>query len=206
MHERPVLYSFRRCPYAIRARLALSVSEIDCDLHEVSLRDKPAELLRLSPKGTVPVLVTEAGQVIDESLDIMLWALRRHDPEGWLQPPQQDLAAMLALIARFDGDFKHHLDRYKYPWRWPDIVAHQHRDAAAAQLIALDEMLASQAWLFGDRPSLADMAIVAFVRQYARTDQEWFDAQPWPHVHRWLHACLASPRFEAVMQKPVSVG
>ncbi|MDB5894857.1 MAG: glutathione S-transferase, partial [Rhodoferax sp.] len=113
----PVLYSFRRCPYAIRARLALMASGTVCELREVMLRDKPEALRHASAKATVPVLVDAEGKVIDQSLDIMRWALARNDPAGWLAPSHGDMAAMLAAVARIDGAFKFHLDRYKYPGR-----------------------------------------------------------------------------------------
>ena len=137
----PVLYSFRRCPYAMRARMAIAASGRCCELREVVLRDKPAELLAASPKGTVPVLVDTDGRVVDQSLDIMLWALRRNDPEGWLRPAGGTLEDMLALIAECDGDFKRDLDGYKYPEREPDGDAAAHRAKGAAFLSRLDAHL-----------------------------------------------------------------
>ncbi|MHC0052251.1 glutathione S-transferase [Actibacterium sp. D379-3] len=193
---RPILYSFRRCPYAMRARLALSSACITCDLREVVLRDKPAAMLAASPKGTVPVLV--AGErIIDESRDIMLWALRQHDPEHWLNMPE----AGHALIDRFEGPFKSALDRYKYASRHDGVDPLAERAAAAAHLTGLDAMLAHHPWLFGDRPTLADMATLPFIRQFALTDRAWFDAQPWTHLARWLNTFLASDRFSAIMAK-----
>ncbi len=202
----PVLYSFRRCPYAMRARLALRVSAQACELREVLLRDKPAELRQLSSKATVPVLVDVDGTVIDQSLDIMLWSLGRHDPEAWLAPAQGRLADMLALIAQIDGDFKFHLDRYKYPGRYPmpdDAVstAEAHRGAAAAMLAPLETRLCNTACLFGPRTALADMAILPFVRQFAHVDPAWFAAQAWPHLGAWLSAWEQSPLLASVMHK-----
>ena len=204
----PVLYSFRRCPYAMRARLALASSALAYELREVALRSKPPALLAASPKGTVPVLVLPDGIVIDESLDVMLWALRQHDPQGWLQAPQGTLQDMLALIADNDGDFKQHLDRYKYPNRYPQAsgsdlraFAGQHRAGAAAWLTAMQARLATQPWLFGDRACLADMAVLPFVRQFAHTDAAWFGAQPWPQLQAWLGQFEASARYQAVMEK-----
>ncbi|NIJ22332.1 glutathione S-transferase [Sphingomonas naasensis] len=192
----PILYSFRRCPYAMRARLALLVSETRCEIREVKLRDKPAELIAASPKATVPVLVLPDGQVIDESLDIMRWALRRNDPEGWLAGDDA------GLIAANDGPFKYHLDRYKYPERHgsdPGV----HRAEGLAMLAALEARLAAQAWLCGDRRMLADAAIMPFVRQFAAVDRAWFDAQALPAVQRWLAGQLAAPLFAAAMiQRP----
>ncbi|MBO9647244.1 MAG: glutathione S-transferase [Variovorax sp.] len=199
----PVLYSFRRCPYAMRARMAIAASGVRCELREVVLRDKPSELLEASPKGTVPVLVDTQGVVIDQSLDIMLWALRSHDPEGWLRPSQGTLDDMLALIADCDGPFKRHLDGYKYPDRQPEPErdAAMHREAGAVFLKALDARLQSSRCLFGDNPALADIAIAPFVRQFAQVDAGWFDAQPWPRLLEWLSARLNAPVFEQVMDK-----
>ncbi len=188
----PILYSFRRCPYAMRARLALLVSGTDCELREVKLADKPAAMIAASAKATVPVLVTAGGAVIDESLDIMRWALARHDPEGWRAGDDA------ALIAATDGPFKHHLDRYKYPERHGADPA-MHRAAGLALLAELEARLAAQPHLCGDRRSLADAAILPFVRQFAATDADWFAAQPLPGVQRWLAAGLAAPLFARAM-------
>lgn len=194
----PILYSFRRCPYAMRARLAIAVSGQAVELREVVLKAKPAEMLAASPKGTVPVLVEADGTVIEESLEIMLWALGRKDPEGWLAP---DKAEMLALIAQCDGDFKHHLDRYKYPERYPGAVALEHREAASVFMRTLNERLLKASYLFGEQAALADMAIAPFIRQFAQTDAAWFAAQPWPALMQWLENIIDSPRFTAIMDK-----
>ena len=203
----PVLYSFRRCPYAMRARLALSVSGQPIEHREVVLRNKPAEMLAASPKGTVPVLVLPGGKVLDESLDIMRWALAVNDPAQWLSPPHGSPQDMAALIAGNDGDFKRHLDRYKYPNRYPDEssgdaagFALQHRGEAADWLMQLDARLPG-GWLLGTQASLADMALLPFVRQFAHTDPAWFAAQPWPRLQRWLAAFEASVLFNGVMGK-----
>ena len=166
----PILYSFRRCPYAMRARLALAASGLACELREVVLRDKPTDLLEASPKGTVPVLVLPNGDVIDQSLDIMRWALRQHDPEQWLRPERDTPSAMEALIAQCDDEFKADLDRYKYPDRYPGADPLAHRQAGAAFLASLETRLSATACLFGSQASLADMAIAPFVRQFAHTD------------------------------------
>jgi glutathione S-transferase len=204
----PVLYSFRRCPFAMRARLALAASGQRCELREVVLRDKPAELLAASPKGTVPVLIAD-GRVLDESLDIMRWALALNDPQHWLAPEKGALADMLALIARFDSNetgFKFHLDRYKYAARYTDdagrgIDAESHRAAATAFLLDLEALLTATPFLFGTRPALADMAIAPFVRQFTTADPAWFEAQPWPRLRSWLAALLDSTLWNGVMQK-----
>lgn len=196
---RPVLYSFRRCPYAMRARLAIAASGVQCELREIILRDKPAAMLRASAKGTVPVLLDTDGTVIDQSLDIMLWALRQHDSQGWLQP---GLSGMLALVQQCDTHFKPHLDRYKYPQRYENAgPAGAHRQLALDWLMGLEARLARSEWLFGSHPVLADMAVAPFVRQYASVDDAWFQAQPVPGVQRWLSAFLALPLFAGVMHK-----
>ena len=189
----------------MRARLALAVSGVDYELREVSLKNKPAELLAASPKGTVPVLVLSNGEVIDESQDIMRWALGQNDPDGWLSVSSLD--DMLALIAGNDGKFKHALDRYKYPNRYPQesggdakAFALAQRFDAARWLAGLDARL-SQGWLLGSQPSLADMATAPFVRQFAHTDAAWFAAQPWPQLQAWLARFEASALFESVMAK-----
>jgi glutathione S-transferase len=197
----PILYSFRRCPYAIRARLAVAASRTPCELREVVLRDKPQALLDVSPKATVPVLVDIDGKIIDESLDIMLWALNQNDPGAWLQPSQGSLADILALIRECDGSFKHHLDRYKYPQRYQNVEATEHRDEAGAWLHALNDKLAVAPYLFGHHATLADMAIMPFVRQYAHTDMAWFEIQPWPALRSRLDAWKASEQFAQVMEK-----
>ena len=197
----PVLYSFRRCPYAMRARLALAVSGQVCELREVVLRNKPQGLLQASPKGTVPVLVLPGGQVLEQSLDIMLWALAQNDPEGWLTPSNGTVADMLALIAECDGPFKQALDRCKYPSRYPGANTSAERAKAVAWLSALDVRLSGQPHLFGSHAALADMAIAPFVRQFAGIDADWWAAQPWPHLQAWLAAWQASPLLSSVMHK-----
>lgn len=195
----PILYSFRRCPYAMRARMALLVSAQQFELREVRLREKPVELLAASPKGTVPVLIKADGKVLDESLDIMLWALRQNDPESWLGAPAASAEDMFELIARCDGEFKHALDRYKYPQRFADAHPLSEREHAAQFLISLEHRLESAPWLFGNRASLADFAILPFVRQFRMVEPEWFDACPWPRLRHWLDGWLASTLFERTM-------
>lgn len=197
----PVLYSFRRCPYAMRARLALQACGVEVELREIELNNKPEEMLKASPKGTVPVLVLPDGLVIEQSLEIMLWALRRHDPQGWLPRDDTGLQSSLAAIATNDGPFKHALDRYKYPGRHglPDGTAH--RDEGAQTLQGWEQVMQSQVYLGGAAWGLQDAAIAPFVRQFAHTDKAWFAAQPWPHLQRWLAAFEASAAFAAVMHK-----
>ena len=201
MSALPVLYSFRRCPYAMRARLALAISGQACELREVVLRNKPQSLLQASPKATVPVLVLTGGRVLDQSLDIMLWALAQHDPESWLTPSHGTLADMLVLIAECDGAFKHALDRCKYPSRYPEVDAAAERAVAMAWLQTLEQRLAREPHLFGTHATLADMAIAPFVRQFAGIDLVWWPAQPWPHLQAWLAQWQASDLLASVMHK-----
>lgn len=191
----PVLYSFRRCPYAMRARLALLVSGTRCEMREVKLSAKPNALIEASEKATVPVLVLPDGEVIDESINIMRWALSRNDPEGWLKRDDR------ALISANDGPFKHHLDRYKYPGRYEDCDALLHRAAAMEHLQVLEGRLAAQPYLSGDRRGLTDLAIMPFIRQFAATDRDWFAGQPLPHLQAWLAAHVESPLFTGIMAK-----
>lgn len=192
----PILYSFRRCPYAIRARLAVASSGVSVELREVLLRDKAPAFLATSPSATVPCLQSDDG-VTDESLDIMIWALQRSDPEGLLDMPE----AGHALIETNDGAFKTALDRYKYHTRHADVDPARERAKASAFLALLETHLQENDWLFGNRPTLADLAILPFVRQFAFVDKPWFDAQPWPNLSHWLERFIASDRFRAIFQK-----
>ena len=189
----PILYSFRRCPYAIRARLALRAAGTVVELREVVLRDKPQAFLDASPSASVPCLVMENG-VLDESLEIMDWALGQHDPECWADMPDDGHD----WIARCDGPFKHALDRTKYATRYPDANPEAQRALASTFLADLDRQIST--WIF-DRPTLADFAILPFVRQFAFIDKDRFDAEPWPRLQGWLERFLASDLFESVMHK-----
>lgn len=195
MNQHPILYSFRRCPYAMRARMALWISGITVELREVKLASKPPELIEASQKATVPVLVLTDGTVIDESCDIMRWALAQNDPESWLEGDDRD------LLATIEGPFKHHLDRYKYPSRYDDCDPLPHRAAGYDILRTLEARLTDQSQLCGSSRTLADIAGFPFVRQFANHDREWFDAQPIPHLQRWLTEHLASDLFASVMVK-----
>jgi glutathione S-transferase len=180
----PILYSFRRCPYAIRARLALCQASMAVELREVVLSNKPAAMLAASPAGTVPVLQLPSGEVIAESLDIMRWALAQQDADGWLA--QGDTPGQRTLMATCDGAFKHALDRYKYAERHPERSAHAWRDDAVACLIApLEAQLSTHPQLGGEQPGLADAAIFPFVRQFAAVDAAWWAGSPWVATRRW---------------------
>lgn len=197
----PVLYTFRRCPYAIRARLALRSAGIAVEAREIALRDKPVALREISPKATVPVLQLPDGRVLEQSLDIMRWALEHHDPDGWLAAAPWD--AQLCWIERNDGEFKRLLDCYKYPERHPDVAPAATRDAAVAVLLApLESALSARPFICGARRGVVDMALLPFVRQFAAVDPAWWnDAAPLPALRAWLAARLAEPLFDAVMAK-----
>ena len=192
MKTLPILYSFRRCPYAMRARMALIASGLLYEHREILLSDKPPAILSASPKGTVPVLVLADGRVIDESIDIMRWALGQNDPEGWMT------GADLALVATYDGAFKHHLDRYKYATRYGEDPL-PHRAAGLAMLIELEARLASGTYFGGALRGFCDISIFPFVRQFAGVDPAWFEAYAPQKVGRWLLALVGSELFERAM-------
>jgi len=177
----------------MRARLALVSSAQHVELREVVLRDKPAAFLDAAPSATVPCLVTADG-AIDESLDIMTWALRQSDPEGWLDMPDEGWE----WISRADGPFKDALDHTKYASRYPEMDASEQRAQAGAFLLDLNQQIGT--WVFS-QPSLVDYAILPFVRQFAFVDKAWFDEQPWPDLQAWLERFLTSDRFAAIMNK-----
>ncbi|MEO1082043.1 MAG: glutathione S-transferase [Pseudomonadota bacterium] len=193
----PILYSFRRCPYAIRARMALAYAGVHVELREVLLRDKPVEMLRLSPKGTVPVLELGDGRVIDESVDVMRWALQQSDPDGWALA----VSSAEPLIEINDGPFKEYLDRYKYADRYPEKAASDYRDLACAHLETLERRLKKAAFLSGDSAGFCDVALFPFIRQFAMVDREWFDVAPYPALRGWLANWLEGELFASVMVK-----
>ncbi|WP_022694463.1 glutathione S-transferase [Ponticaulis koreensis] len=197
----PVLYSFRRCPYAMRARLAIQSSGTQVELREIHLKHKPEHMLEASPKGTVPVLIFPDGSVIDESLDVARWALAEADPQGWLAPFEADREASDFLIARNDGPFKHHLDRYKYASRYEDVDASEHRAEGLKILEDLDARLADTGYLMAPAFTFVDAAIAPFVRQFRIPDKDWFDNLPLPALIKWVHDFMESDRFASVMEK-----
>ena len=195
------LYSFRRCPYAMRARMALRYAGIALDIVEVSLKAKPADMLALSSKGTVPVLSVD-GQVIDESLEIMRWALAQNDPQDWLlKDDPQGQASIAVLIEENDQAFKVHLNRYKYAERYPEKPMAFYRAEGEVFLRKLDELLEGRDYLLAAHPSLADVALMPFVRQFAHVDREWFAQTPYVRLQAWLQRFLDSELFTGIMQK-----
>ena len=185
----------------MRARLALRVSGVAYEHREVALKAKPADMLAASPKGTVPVLCLTTGEVLEQSLDIMRWALQQNDAEAWLPNLPDEWTFTNAGIALNDGEFKAHLDRYKYPQRFGLIDGLQHRTQGAEVLMRWQAHLQARAFLSGHRWGLLDACVAPFVRQFARTDRAWFDAQPWPQLAQWLVAFENSEAVAAVMHK-----
>ena len=190
----PILYSFRRCPYAMRARLAIASSGIQVELREIVLRDKAPEFLETSPTATVPCLKV-GERIVDESLHIMAWALGQNDPENLMQMPTEGYS----LMSTCDGTFKQALDRYKYPNRYPEIDPIENRDVASSFIHELEQRLDGN--LFGPDSKLADFAILPFIRQFAHVDFDWFSAQPWEKTKIWLQSFKDSARFAAIMGK-----
>ncbi len=184
----------------MRARLALDIAQISVQLREVVLRDKPEEFLAASPSATVPTLVFGDGTVIDESIDIMRWVLALSDPQNWLLPAELQAEAD-ELIELADGDFKHHLDHYKYANRYDEGEGLIHRQQASQFLTELDQRLQQTANLMGERITLADIAIAPFVRQFANVDRSWFDNQSWAALVEWLNNFCQSDAFNRIMDK-----
>jgi len=199
--SRATLYSFRRCPYAMRARMALRYSAIEITIVEVSLKAKPAEMLALSSKGTVPVLQAD-GRVIDESLEIINWALAQHDPQDWqLRDDAKAQALTAALIEENDQVFKLHLNRYKYPERHPEYTQERYRSEGEVFLRKLEGLLETRPFLAAEHQSLADVAVMPFIRQFAHVDRDWFAQAPYPRLQGWLQKFLDSELFVAIMAK-----
>jgi len=194
----PILYSYRRCPYAMRARMALKYAGIAVEIREISLRDKPAHLLEISPKGTVPVLVTAHGAVLEQSLDIMHWALQQNDPDGWLAA---DAAQTQQLITENDTSFKQALDRYKYAIRFPEQAMEDYRALGEVFLTKLEQQLSRTDFLMGAKLTLADIAIFPFIRQFSAVDAVWFASANYPKLNAWLNLMLSSALFDSIMDK-----
>ncbi len=211
MVNHPVLYSYRRCPYAMRARMAIMASGIQVEQREIVFWDKPIEMLSASPKGTVPVLILPDGQVIDESRDIMLWALSQNDGLNWLPLKQdQGFSEMMALIYICDNEFKMHLDHYKYAERFPEESPEVYRSRGGVFLQILEDLLAysnsvnNLLALNGQQVSFADIAIFPFIRQFAHVDKQWFEQSVYTHLNKWLTQHLEVEYFTEVMKnRPV---
>lgn len=195
--NKPILYSFRRCPYAMRARLALLEANQKVEIREILLKEKPVEFLQASPSSTVPCLLID-DKIIDESLDIMTWALSKNDPGNFLDMPHLGYD----LINENDGPFKIALDKTKYHSRYPDENPKSNREKASSFIHKLENILEGS-FLFGEDPKLADLAVLPFIRQFALVDKIWFDQQPWQKVVAWLNRFLESKRFTDIQQKYV---
>lgn len=197
--QKPLLYTYRRCPYAMRARMALLIAGIEFDAHEVSLRDKPPEMLALSPKGSVPVMLLPGGQVLEQSWDIMGWALEQWASRWW---HGAQTAENLDWLARNDGVFKHHLDRYKYPERFNETGQAGHREQALASFLRpLNSRLEQSSFLGGSEPCATDLALFPFVRQFAAVEPAWFESEQLPALQAWLAGWLSNSLFAHCMQK-----
>ena len=195
----PILYSFRRCPYAMRARMAIHISDQRCELREVLLRDKPPSMLQYSAKGTVPVLILQDGKVIDESLDVIDWALNLNDPDDWQR--SKDKEKTKELIKINDGEFKYHLDRYKYSKRYDNEDPEFHRKKCLKFIESINNELNNSEYIFDDNISYADIVLLPFIRQFRIADIEWFDSLPYDNLKKWLSSFLNSSLLNSIMKK-----
>lgn len=193
------LYSFRRCPYAMRARLGILFAELQVELREITLKNKPSQMLAISPKGTVPVLQLLDGTVIEESTEIMIWALEQQDPQGLLNA--EVLQQANALIDKNDNEFKYWLDRYKYADRHTDMTQTEYRQKGEIFLQVLEELLTKNPYLLGETVTIADIGIMPFVRQFAHVDRNVFYSLPYPNLQQWLQDWLQHPFFLQTMTK-----
>ena len=195
----PILYSFRRCPYAMRARMAIHISGQKCELREVLLRNKPPSMLEYSAKGTVPVLILQDGNVIDESLDVIDWALNLNDPDDWQR--SKDTKKTKELIKINDGEFKYHLDRYKYSKRYDNEDPEFHRKKCLKFIESINNELNNSKYIFDDNISYADIVLLPFIRQFRIADIEWFDSLPYNNLKKWLSGFLDSTLLNSIMKK-----
>lgn len=193
------LYSFRRCPYAMRARLGLLFAKLPVELREITLKNKPTQMLAISPKGTVPVLQLMDDTVIEESFEIMMWALEQNDPQGLLDTTV--LSQAKALIAQNDNEFKYWLDRYKYADRHLEMTQTEYRARGEDFLQILEALLTKNRYLFGISVTIADIGIMPFVRQFAHVDRKTFYSLPYPKLQQWLQNWLDHPLFLQAMTK-----
>lgn len=197
----PILYTFRRCPYAIRARMAVANAGIVCQLREVQLKNKPSQLVEISAKATVPVMLLPDGCILEESLDILHWALKQGDIGSWKDFTANQQSVMDGLIRQNDSTFKMDLDRYKYADRFPEFSRETYRSRAENFLVGLEKRLEKDEFLFGQSNSYADIAIFPFLRQFSKVEPSWFQAAPYPQLRVWLKLQTENALFEVVMQK-----
>lgn len=198
----PILYSLRRCPYAMRARIGLLLAEQPVMLRDIVMKNIPPEMLAVSPKGTVPVLVLDDSSVIDESIEIMIWALNKNDPNNLLLSDQPNaLSAMLTLINRNDNEFVESLEKYKVAARYHDLAEVYYRQQCELFIYQLEQCLTEHNFLMGISPSLADYALLPFIRQFSRVDRKWYLQAPYPNLHRWLNTHYQNPLYSKAMTK-----
>ncbi|CAH6922203.1 Glutathione S-transferase [Vibrio chagasii] len=198
----PVLYSLRRCPYAMRGRMGIALSKQQVLLREIVTKDKPSELLASSPKGTVPVLVLSDGKVIEQSLDVMMWALHQNDPHDLLRSSNPSLSEQIhQLIQQNDNEFIGHLEKYRASVRYRNDDIEQRRNLCEAFISELEAKLAHHDYFFGDSPSLADFAVMPFVSQFVRVEKKWFVQSEYQNVRRWLRSHLESKLYTQVMKQ-----
>lgn len=197
----PILYSFRRCPYAMRARLAIHYCDVEVEQRDILLKDKPNAMLEASPKGTVPVLVLANGEVIDESRDIMMWALQQGEDKYGLLGDKNQQNQIEAWLDECDNNFKPELDKYKYWVGYPEASQLEYRERAEVFIQKLENTLIQHSYLLGEKISIADIGIFPFIRQFANVDMEWFQQAPYPKVRQWLEGLVGSDEFIAIMEK-----
>ncbi|ABM03526.1 Glutathione S-transferase, C-terminal domain protein [Psychromonas ingrahamii 37] len=198
----PILYSLHRCPYAMRARTAIILAQQTVLLRDIVMTNKPVEMLSASVKATVPVLIFDDQSVIDESLDIMTWALGKNDPDNLLYSDQPEaLSEMLYLISRNDNEFVNNLKKYKVTARYHDIDEKFYRQKCELFIAELEQRLTEHAYIMGEKPSLADIAILPFIRQFSRTNRQWYLQAPYPNLRRWLKTHIQSSLFSKIMTK-----
>ena len=196
-----ILYSFRRCPYCMRAHLALKKAGLKIELREVMLSDMPEEALNISPKATVPILILRDGTVLDESWDIVKWALQQNDPDNWLGENDSFLPDAEMLIETNDFSFKNDLDHYKYADRYPEYSEQHYRQACEEFIEEIEDILTDNRYLLDNQLSLADISVFPFIRQFSLVDKSWFDQSPYPRVQTWLDSLISTPLFQQVFQK-----
>ena len=197
----PILYTFRRCPYAMRARFAIRSSQIIVEVREIQLQEKPSEFLKSSPKGTVPVLITNSGEVLEESLDIINWALNINDPHNWLAKGKLEYQEIIKLLDDLENKFKTNLDKYKYPSRFSGVDQYLYRDKNLCFLKKLNSYLENNKSLNGEHLTLLDYAIFPFVRQFRNVDQEWFEKLNFSFLNKWINQIIDSEEFSSIMKK-----
>jgi len=197
----PILYTFRRCPYAMRARFAIRSSKIIVEIREIKLQEKPLEFLKLSPKGTVPVLITNSGEVLEESMDIIYWALNKNDPHKWLAKGKLENQEIIKLLDDLENKFKPNLDKYKYPSRFSGVDQFFHRDKNLCFLKKLNCYLENNKSLNCEHLSLLDYTIFPFVRQFRNVDQDWFDKLNFIFLNKWINQIIDSKDFSSIMKK-----